>query len=66
MNIDGALPTIMVAIVTTESVRIKGGGVPVFIEENEKGLYERSASLESILDASAHEIDPHTIIIVSH
>lgn len=60
------LPVTMIAIITTKQEKLKGGGVPIFITENEEALQKTSASLEKILDASAHEIDENTMIIVAH
>lgn len=60
------LPTAIVMIITTDINRVKGGGAPIYIAEDIATLQEKSASLASILDASAHEIDANTIILVSH
>ena len=57
--------SMIVAIVTTKQENIKGGGAPIFITENEESLQKVARSLEKIMDASAHEIDPDTIIIVA-
>lgn len=59
-------PTAIMAVVTTKTDSVKGGGAPVFITENKENLQEISTSLEKILDASAHEIDETTMIIVAH
>ncbi len=59
-------PTQIIAIITTKQENIKGGGVPVFITKGSKSLQETSSTLEKILDASAHEIDVETMIIVAH
>lgn len=59
-------PTKIIAIITTNQENIKGGGVPVFIARGGKSLQETSSTLEKILDASAHEIDTDTMIIVAH
>lgn len=64
MNME--LPTSIIAVITTKQENIKGGGVPVFITEDKKTLQHTSSSLEKILDASAHEIDEFTMIIVAH
>lgn len=60
------LPTSIIAVITTKQEKIKGGGVPVFITEDKQTLQNTSSSLEKILDASAHEIDEFTMIIVAH
>lgn len=59
-------PTKIIAIITTKQENLKGGGVPVFITKDSQSLQETSSSLEKILDASAHEIDVETMIIVAH
>lgn len=59
-------PTQIIAIITTQRESITGGGVPVFIVKSKTKLQETSSSLEKILDASAHEIDKQTMIIVAH
>lgn len=60
------LPTSIIAVITMKQENLKGGGVPVFITENKEALQQTSSSLEKILDASAHEIDQYTMIIVAH
>jgi len=59
-------PTTMMAVITNKPENIQGGGMPVFITDDVASLQEVSSSLEKILDASAHEIDANTMIIVSH
>lgn len=59
-------PTQMIAIVTTNPDSITGGGVPIFMAKNSELLQETSLSLEKILDASAHEVDEQTMILVTH
>lgn len=60
------LPAAIVAVVTTKPENVQGGGAPVFVTENAASLQAVSTSLEKIMDASAHEIDVHTMIIVAH
>lgn len=55
----------IIAIVTTKQENIKGGGVPVFVTESKDNLQNVSNDLEKIMDASAHEIDENTMIIVA-
>lgn len=55
----------IIAIVTTKQENIKGGGVPVFVTESKDNLQHVSNDLEKIMDASAHEIDENTMIIVA-
>ena len=55
----------IVAIVTTKPENLAGGGPPVFIAIDSKALQEISMTIEKIMDASAHEIDLNTIIIVA-
>jgi len=59
-------PTVVMAIITTKEESIKGGGVPVFIAKNKELLQKISNILEKTLDASAHEVDEDTMIIVAH
>lgn len=56
----------IVAIITTKRDYVQGGGAPVFITENQETLQKLSMSIENIMDASAHELDPETMIIVIH
>jgi hypothetical protein len=53
------------AVVTQDQHFILGGGVPVFVVSNSEELQQLAGSLERILDSSAHELNKHTIIIVS-
>ena len=55
----------IVAIVTTKPENLAGGGAPVFIAIDSNALQKTSMTLEKIMDASAHEIDTDTIIIVA-
>lgn len=64
MNMD--LPASIIAIVTMKQSNFQGGGAPVFIVENPSSLEKTSSTLEKILDASAHEVDEYTMIIVAH
>ncbi|WP_156890528.1 capping complex subunit for YIEGIA [Sporosarcina ureae] len=52
------------AVITTKPETIQGGGAPVFVVTDQKELQKTSMTLEKIMDASAHEIDMNTIIIV--
>lgn len=56
----------ILAIVTTNFEGIKGGGIPVFIKKTDDELQVIAKNLEKILDASAHEIDATTMLIVAH
>lgn len=56
----------IVAVVTMNRDSIVGGGAPVFVMENEKGLQEMAFLLEKIIDASAHDLKNGTIILVDH
>lgn len=53
------------AIVTTDKNLIMNSGAPVFLSKNQEELQELSKSLERILDASSHEINNETVIIVA-
>lgn len=54
------------AIITTKPERIKGGGVPVFIVENKELLQKISDTLGKTLDATAHEVDSETMVVIAH
>lgn len=56
----------IIAIVTTERQNLQGGGVPVFVTKSKETLQTISFTLEKTLDASAHEVDQETMIIVKH
>lgn len=58
--------TSIIAVITTKGESLKGGGVPIFIVKNKASLQEISSTLEKTLDASAHEVDAETMIIVAH
>lgn len=60
------LPANIIAVVTTRRENIKGGGAPVFVTQDTESLQKISSILEKILDASAHEVDEYTMIIVAH
>ena len=55
----------IVAVITMKPEAIQGGGAPVFIVKDQKELQKISMTLEKIMDASAHEIDTDTLIIVA-
>lgn len=57
--------TSILAIVTTKTDGIKGGSIPVFFKQTQEELQTLSKSLEKILDASAHELDSTTMLIVA-
>lgn len=57
--------TRIVAVVTTKGESLKGGGAPIFIVTNKEELQKISNTLEKTLDASAHEVDADTMIIVA-
>ena len=55
----------IIAVVTSKQEKIKSGGAPVFIADDKEALQKMSMTLEKIMDASAHEIDVDTIVIVA-
>ena len=59
-------PTKIIAIISTKQETIKAGGAPVFITQDRESLQKISTTLEKTLDASAHEVDPNTMILVAH
>lgn len=58
--------TSITAIITTTKEKVSGGGAPVFIVNSREELQKLSLDLSKILDSSAHEISPETMIIVKH
>lgn len=56
---------VIVAIVTTKRETVHYGSAPIFITKDEDELQKTSKSLERMLDASAHQIDPQLIAIVA-
>lgn len=58
-------PATIVAIVTKNPNLLIGGGTPMFIVEDDQSMQEQSLALESVLDASAHQIGEETMIIVA-
>lgn len=55
----------IVAVITMKPETILGGGAPVFIVKDNKELQKTSMTIEKIMDASAHEINTDTIVIVA-
>lgn len=55
----------IVAVITTNTGNIKGGGAPFFITSDRDMLQKVSLTLEKIMDASAHEVNEDTIVIVA-
>lgn len=55
----------MIAIITMKQNSVKYGNASVFIVDNKDSLQKTSSRPEKILDASAHEIDEFTMIIVA-
>lgn len=55
----------IVAVITTNQGNIKGGGAPFFITPDRDTLQKVSMTLEKIMDASAHEINEDTLVIVA-
>ncbi|MCC3355935.1 capping complex subunit for YIEGIA [Bacillus sp. REN16] len=59
-------PTKIIAIITTKLENVLAGGAPVFLAKDAEALQKTSSTLEKTLDASAHEVDQDTMIIVAH
>ena len=57
--------SMIVAVITTKQGNIKGGGAPFFITSDRETLQKVSTTLEKVMDASAHEIDEDTIVIIT-
>ena len=55
----------IVAIITMTPETIQGSGAPIFIVKDKKELQKISMTLEKIMNASAHEIEENTLIIVA-
>jgi len=58
--------TFILAIVTINQRKLAGGGVPVFIADDQTQLQTISQSLSKILDAAVHEVHEDTMIVVQH
>ncbi|EKN70156.1 hypothetical protein M670_04614 [Schinkia azotoformans MEV2011] len=59
-------PTKIIAIITTKPENVLAGGAPIFITKDAESLQNTSSMLEKTLDASAHEVNEDTMIIVAH
>ncbi len=59
-------PTKIIAIITIKPENVHAGGAPVFVANDAAELQKTSSTLEKTLDASAHEVDANTMIIVAH
>jgi hypothetical protein len=55
----------IMAIVTSYKERV-AGGAPIFIVEKEAELQKVAFLLEKILDASAHDLQNGTMVLVNH
>lgn len=55
----------IVAVITMNPETIKASGATVFIADNKKNLQKISMTLGEVMDATAHEIDEETMIIVA-
>lgn len=55
----------ILAVITTQKENI-AGGAPIFIVNTPEELQQTAFTLEKILDAMAHEVNPQTLIIVRH
>lgn len=55
----------IIAVITMKQEDITGSGATIFAVDNLESLQSTSSRLEKILDASAHEVDEHTMIIVA-
>lgn len=55
----------IVAIVTTQKEQV-AGGAPIFAVKTQKELQKTAFTLEKILNAMVHEVNPDTLIIVRH
>src|SRR5690625_7997764 len=58
--------TQIIAIITTVRENFIGGGVPIFVAKRREGRQTISSTLGKTLDASAHEVDQETMIMVKH
>lgn len=57
---------VIVAVVTMKQEQLLSGGAPVFIVSSPEELQETAMTLEKIMDASTHEVNPSTLILVAH
>lgn len=53
------------AVIATDASKV-AGGAPIFIVESAEAQQEVAFRLEKILDASAHDLQNGTLIIVKH
>jgi hypothetical protein len=56
----------IIAVVTLDATKVKGGGAATFYVNGPDELQETAFMLEKILDASAHDLKNGTIVIVDH
>lgn len=57
---------VIVAVVTMERDQVLSGGAPVFIVDTAEALQQTAMTLEKVMDASTHEINASTLILVAH
>lgn len=54
------------AVVTADPGRVVGGGAPIFCEASWEQVEKTAFRLEKILDATAHDLENGTMILVPH
>lgn len=57
---------VIVAVVTMEKEKVLSGGAPIFIVDDEENLQKTAMTLEKVMDASTHEVNASTLILVAH
>ncbi|PIC64862.1 hypothetical protein CSV79_04375 [Sporosarcina sp. P13] len=56
----------IVAVVTMKRENVVAGGATIFIVKDPQELQITALTLEKVLDATSHEIDADTLIVVAH
>jgi hypothetical protein len=56
----------IIAIVTLQENKVRGGGAPTFYVEKQEDLQHTAFTLEKILDATAHDLKNGVMILVDH
>lgn len=56
----------ILAVITLNMEEVSGGGAPIFFAPDEKIMENTALILAKILDASAHDLENGTFIIVRH
>ncbi len=55
-----------VACITVDPERVVGGGIPVFIADDEEEMAQMATVMSRILDAAAHDLGNGVFLVVQH